>query len=155
MNATSDIVIGDEFGNTRWNYLQVNGGVLTCSDPNNGIVIGQCGNAGTQTIQSELYLTGGTTSAQIITFGTASDLAAGTSNLAINGGMLYLGSGGLVLANPAGLTTNIYLAAGTFAVTSDLATSFNVQLTGNATSGITVQTADAAGNATILPSTAT
>ena len=64
------------------------------------------------------------------------------------GGTLYLGSGGLVLNNATGLLTqNIYLAAGTFGVTSDLTTAFNLQLTGNATSGITVQTADAAGNA--------
>ena len=81
--ATGEVLIGDET-NTRWNYLQVNGGVLTSSDTTNGIVIGQCGGSGgTETIQSELYLTGGTTSAQIINFGTAADTVGGTANLAL------------------------------------------------------------------------
>ena len=52
VNASSDIVIGNEGGGGRWNYLQVNGGVLTCTDPTNGILIGQ--QAGSQNIASEL-----------------------------------------------------------------------------------------------------
>ncbi len=145
VNATGEILIGDEATNTRWNYLQVNGGALTSSDTTNGIVIGQCGAGGTETIQSELYLTGGTTTAQRIAFGAPTDLVGGTANLAINGGVLYLPSGALVLDNSFGLTTNIYLAAGTFGVMSDFETGFNMQLTGNTTAGITIQTADASG----------
>jgi autotransporter-associated beta strand protein len=146
VNASGAIVIGNEAANTRWNYLQVRGGALTSSDTTSGIVIGQCGGTGgTESIQAELYLSGGTTTAQRIAFGTPSDAAGGTSNLAINGGLLYLGAGGLSLDNSTGLTTNIYLAAGTFGLVSDLSSSLSMQLTGSTTAGINLQAADATG----------
>jgi fibronectin-binding autotransporter adhesin len=146
VNATGEVLIGDET-NTRWNYMQVNGGSFTSTDTVNGIIIGQCGGTGgTETIQSELYLTGGTTSAQIINFGTAADTTGGTANLALRGGTLYVGSGGLVQPNTSGLVSNILLGSGVLGATSSWSTTMNISLVGNATTGATVQAADPFGN---------
>jgi autotransporter-associated beta strand protein len=147
VNVTGALTIGDEGGNNRWNYLQVNGGALTSSDTTNGIVIGQAGGTGgTESIASELYLSGGTTTAQVIQFGTSADTVGGTAYLTIRGGDLYVASGGIVVSNSTGvLTTDIFLASGHFGATADFSTAVNMQLTGSTTSGITIRARDSSG----------
>ncbi len=78
VTVTGEALIGNNTTGGRWSYLQVNGGSLNSTDATNGIVIGQV-NSGIA-INAELYLSGGTTSAQIINFGTASDSTGGTAN---------------------------------------------------------------------------
>ncbi len=141
--ATGEVLIGNE-SNNRWNYLQVNGGSFTSTDTVNGIVIGAAN--GTNAINSELYLSGGTTSAQIINFGTAADTVGGTANLALYGATLYVGSGGLAQPNTAGLTSNIYLGNGLLGATSSWSTALPITLVGSATTGTRVQAADPSGN---------
>ena len=144
VTATGEVLIGNQTTGARWSYLQVNGGSFTSTDAVNGIVIGQV-NTG-NLIFSELYLSGGTTSAQIINFGTAADTTGGTANLALRGGTFYVGSGGLVQPNTAGLLSNIFLASGLLGATSPWSTTMPISLVGNATTGTTVQAADPSGN---------
>ena len=144
VTATGEVLIGNLTTGGRWSYLQVNGGSFTSTDTVNGIVIGQV-NSGIA-IDSELYLSGGTTSTQIINFGTAADTAGGTANLALRGGTLYLGSGGLVQPNTSGLGSNIFLGSGVLGATSTWSTAMNISLVGNATTGTTIQAADSFGN---------
>ena len=143
VTATGEILIGNNTTGGRWSYLQVNGGSFTSTDATNGIVIGQV-NSGTA-INAELYLSAGTTSAQIINFGTASDSTGGTANLALRSATLYVGSGGLVQPN-AGLISNIYLGNGLLGATASWSTAMPISLVGNATTGTTVQAADSLGN---------
>jgi autotransporter-associated beta strand protein len=138
--ATGEVLIGHQ-ANTRWNYLQVNGGTFTSTDAINGIVLGQNNN---NTDNAELYLSGGVTTAELIGFGTTTDTLGGTANLVVNGGTLYVGSGGLVLNNTAGLVTNIVLTTGTLGAKADWTTALPVTLNGDAVTGFTIQAADAA-----------
>ena len=73
--VTNEVLVGHT-SNTRWEILQVNGGSFTSLDTVNGIVLSQ--NNGTTANNSELYLSGGTTTAEKIAFGVTSDTVGGT-----------------------------------------------------------------------------
>ena len=135
--VTNQIVLGQE-QNNRWNYLQVAGGTLTAANNTaaGGIVIGKAGSS----IQSELYLTGGTTTLGRIAFGAATDAVGGTAALVVNGGTLYVGSGGILNANTAGLVANTLLTAGTVGAAADWTSPLAMQLNG---AGFTFKAADA------------
>ncbi len=136
--VTNQIVLGQE-QNNRWNYLQVAGGTLTAANDTaaGGIVIGKAGSA----IQSELYLTGGTTTLGRIAFGAATDAVGGTAALVVNGGTLYVGAGGILNANTAGLLANTLLTAGTIGAAADWTSPLAMQLN---SAGFTFKAADSA-----------
>jgi len=101
VTVTNEVLVGDT-SNTRLDILQVNGGTFTSLDTNNGIVLSEVN--GTSSNNAELYLSGGTTYAQLIAFGTAADTTVGSAGFVIvNGGSLYLGSLGFTNADTSGL----------------------------------------------------
>jgi autotransporter-associated beta strand protein len=136
--VTNEVLVGHT-SNTRWEILQVNGGNFASRDTVNGIVLSQ--NNGSTSNNSEMYLSGGTTTAGRIAFGVASDTVGGSGFLIINGGTLYVGSGGIVRANVTGhYTSTISLLGGTIGAVADWSSSLPMQLnSGN----FTMQTADA------------
>ncbi|HTR43225.1 MAG TPA: autotransporter-associated beta strand repeat-containing protein [Pseudomonadales bacterium] len=136
--VTNEVLVGHT-SNTRWEILQVNGGGFTSPDTVNGIVLSQ--NNGSTSNNSEMYLSGGTTTAGRIAFGVATDTVGGSGFLIINGGTLYVGSGGIVRANSTGhYTSAISLLSGAMGAAADWASSLPMQLnSGN----FTIQTADA------------
>lgn len=137
--VTNEVLIGHT-SNTRWEILQVNGGSFTSLDSVNGIVLSQ--NNGTTPNNSELYLSGGTTTAEKIAFGVATDTVGGSGFLIISGGALYLGSGGIVRPNTAGYASTISLSSGTLGAKADWSSVLPMQLSGT---GFTIKAADASG----------
>jgi autotransporter-associated beta strand protein len=123
--------------NIRWNILQVNGGTFSSLDTLNGIVLAV--NNGTTSNNAELYLSGGTTYAQLIAFGSASDTVTGFGDLIINGGSLYLGSLGITNPNPNNYQYLIALNSGLLGALGNLAITNNLQLSA---SNFTFQAAD-------------
>ena len=141
ITATGEILIGDT-SNTRWDILQVNGGTFTSSDVTNGIVLSQ--NNGATPNSSELYLSGGTTFAQKIAFGVATDTIGGTGWLIIGNqttgsGTLYVGSGGIVQPNTTGYSTNIAFNQGVLGATANWSSSLPMTLS---STSFTIQAAD-------------
>jgi len=139
--VTNEVLVGHT-SNTRWEILQVNGGNFTSLDTVNGIVLSQ--NNGTTPNNSELYVSGGTLTAGKIAFGAASDTVGGNGFLIVNGGTLYLGSGGLVQPNATGYVSTISLTNGVLGATADWSSALSVQLTGT---NFTFEAADASGAA--------
>jgi autotransporter-associated beta strand protein len=139
--VTNEVLVGHT-SNTRWEILQVNGGSFTSLDTVNGIVLSQ--NNGTTANNSELYLSGGTTTAGRIAFGVATDTVGGTGFLIVNGGSLYLGSGGISQPNTKGYASTISLLSGTWGASADWSNALPVQIGGTS---FTFQSADASGNA--------
>jgi autotransporter-associated beta strand protein len=136
--VTNEVLVGHT-SNSRWEILQVNGGAFTCPDTVNGIVLSQ--NNGSTSNNSEMYLSGGTTTAGRIAFGVATDTVGGSGFLIFNGGTLYVGNGGIVRPNTTGhYTSTISLLAGTIGATADWSSSLPMQLSGG---NFTMQTADA------------
>ncbi len=125
----------------RFNILEVRSGSLTSTDATNGIVLSR---AGSFAQNAQLILTGGTTTAEKITFGTASTFAGSTGHVILNGSgaSLYLGSGGMVNGS-ANITPNINLTSGTLGAKADWSSSLNMNLNGLANgSAVTIKAAD-------------
>jgi autotransporter-associated beta strand protein len=139
--VTNEVLIGHT-SNTRWEILQVNGGSLTSLDAVNGIVLSQ--NSGTTPNNSELYVSGGTLTAEKIAFGVATDTVGGTGFLIANGGSLFVGSGGIVRSNTTGYSSTISLINGTLGAKADWASGLPMQLNG---ASYTFAAADALGAA--------
>ena len=139
--VTNEVLIGHT-SNTRWEILQINGGSFTSLDPVYGIVLSQ--NNGTTANNSELYLSGGTTTTEKLCFGIATDTVGGNGFLIVNGGSLYLGSGGIVQSNTAGYAATISLTNGLVGAKADWSSRLPVRLTGNS---FTLRAADVSGTA--------
>jgi autotransporter-associated beta strand protein len=140
--VTNEVLVGHT-SNSRWEILQVNGGSFTSQDAVNGVVLSQ--NNGSTSNNSELYLSGGTTTAGRIAFGVATDTVGGSGFLIVNGGTLYVGSGGIVRPNSTGhYASTISLLAGSIGAAADWSSSLPIQLNGG---NFTIQTADASNTA--------
>jgi hypothetical protein len=129
---------------TRFNLLEVRSGSLTSTDTTNGIVLSRAGSSSAQ--NAGLLLTGGTTTAEKITFGTTSTFAGSTGNVTLNGSgaSLYLGSGGIVNGGTANITSTINLTSGTLGAKADWSSSLAMNLNGLANgSALTIKAADA------------
>jgi autotransporter-associated beta strand protein len=137
--VTNEVLIGHT-SNTRWEILQVNGGSFTSLDSVNGIVLSQ--NSGTTPNNSELYVSGGTLTAEKIAFGAATDTVGGNGFLIANGGSIFVGSGGIVRHNTTGYASTISLINGTLGAKADWVTTLPIQLNG---SSFTLNAADALG----------
>jgi len=139
--VTNEVLIGHT-SNTRWEILQVNGGSFTSLDVTNGIVLSQ--NNGTTANSSELYLSGGTATAEKIAFGVTTDTVGGTGFLIVSGGTLYLGSGGIAQSNATGYSSTISMLGGTMGTKADWSSGLPIQLSGTS---FTFNAADALGTA--------
>ena len=142
LTVTNKLLVGNIANGGRWSILQVSGGTLTSLDPTAGIVLSQ--NNGTTANNSELYLSGGTTTAERIAFGDAADTVNNTGFLILGNGLLYLGSGGIVFGH-AGDTATIGLnGSGTLGAKANWSSALNMTV---ASAGFNIKAADAAGAA--------
>ncbi len=124
VNVGGTVTIG--LGNTgRWSVLDVNGGTFTSTGASTGIQIGS-GSEG----NAEFLVRAGTATVEKVTFfGTGASTYAGVAR--VNGGSLYVGSGGIVATgtNP-NFASTIKLAGGTLGAKADWASAVNLALTG-------------------------
>ena len=116
---------------SRWSVLDIHGGTFTSADATGaGIQIGG-GYAGAS---AELLIRAGTVNADTITFGDAATQTSGTNFLNLTGGTLYVGSGGIVSANPSPtyLVTNL-LGTATVGALANWSSSLPMTLSGTTT----------------------
>jgi autotransporter-associated beta strand protein len=112
-----NIILGQQTSAGCGGHLQVTGESLTDLDTTNGLVFISPTSAGQSSTATFL---GGVSSMQIIKFGLNSSVGAGNvGTLTLNGGTLYVGSGGIT--NPGvGMTTSILLTSGILGATADV-----------------------------------
>jgi autotransporter-associated beta strand protein len=91
--------------------------------------------------EAELHLLGGTTTVQRLTLGYDAAVNAGKITVNLNGGTLYLGTGGIVRNAVAPVDPKLNLLAGVLGAAADWSSPVAFALTGS----VTVQAADAAG----------
>jgi autotransporter-associated beta strand protein len=142
VTVSGRVLVGFE-SNTRYNILQVNGGTFTSTDPFDGLVLGQV--TANANLASEVLLTGGVTTVEKIGFGSVTDPIGGAVYLIVNGGTLYVGSGGMVQNNLnliPNVGSTVFLTSGTIGAKADWSTPQAMQFSGGA---FTLQTADATG----------
>lgn len=102
----------------RWSVLDVNGGTFTSTDTLNGVFIG-----GPLVGNADLLIRAGTATVELIKLGQA---GSGTSVINLTGGVLYVGSGGIV-QNSAVLSV-IKLAGGVLGAKADWVSTVDMQI---------------------------
>jgi autotransporter-associated beta strand protein len=126
--------------NTRYSILQVKGGTFTSTDPTNGVVLGFSTTTGNN---AEFYLTGGTSTVEKITMGTSALVTAGSGTVYLNGGALYLGSGGVEKRAAGTYAANVSLIAGTLGAKANWATGVNLSTGAETANNAFIKAADA------------
>src|SRR5262249_32597579 len=110
--ATGTITIANQVTAARGGAMRVlNNATFTSSDATLGILMCRTNGANANNVASATF-TGGVSTVEKFTLGFDSTVTAGSATITINGGALYLGSGGIVKNGAAGLVTNLNFSSG-------------------------------------------
>src|SRR5882724_9052503 len=135
--AGNGVLIGFQGGGVG--ELDINGGTFMTTTTFVGI------NNGSAT-SGKLVISGGVTTTPVIDFGGGfSASSSGTGSLVVNGGSVYLGSGGLVKVGTGTFSQTTTLSGGTVGATANWSSSLPMTLT-NLNGNITFQSADSGSN---------
>jgi rhamnogalacturonan endolyase len=133
--ATGMVTVGNQSSGARGGAIRVIGGRLTSTDTANGIVLSRVNGTNANNIAS-LTVTAGVTTAEKLTFGFDSAVNAGSGTVRVNGGSLYLGSGGIVKNGTSGMTTLVELSSGVLGAKANWSTAHPLSLPADNTSEI-------------------
>jgi rhamnogalacturonan endolyase len=142
LTAAGTITIANQATSGRGGSMRVlNNAVFTSTDSSLGILM--CRNNGTNANNvATATFTGGSSSVEKFTLGFDPTVTAGSATVTINGGTIYLGSGGIIKNGGAGLVTNLNFSSGTLGARSDWSTNLAINLPNGG--NITFRGADAA-----------
>lgn len=132
------VTVGNQSTAGRGGQMRVTNGNFFVNNTTDGLVLGR----GTVANTSRAEFLGGTSVIERIKLGYDNTVASGTATLTVNGGSVYLGSGGLVKNGANGLTTAVNLQSGTLGAKANWTTAVPLSLAGN----INFRTADSTGN---------
>lgn len=138
LTVTGTTTLGVQTTDNRGGALRVIGGTFTSTDTAYGVLLCRTNtstkNAGTATF------TAGVSTVEKFTLGYDATVT-GTANINVNGGAVYIGSGGIVKNGAATMTTNLTFSSGIVGAKAPWSTA--VPITLPASGNITFQTADA------------
>ncbi len=128
LTATATISIANQATGGRGGAMRViNNGTFTSTDTALGILM--CRNNGTNANNvASATFTGGLSTVEKFTLGFDSTVIAGSATIMVNGGTLYLGSGGIVKNGGAGLATNLSFSSGLLGAKADWTTGLPITL---------------------------
>ncbi|HQU82023.1 MAG TPA: carboxypeptidase regulatory-like domain-containing protein [Pyrinomonadaceae bacterium] len=130
------VTVGNQTSANRGGQLRVTNGNFTITNADSLILGRRAANV------SNANFLGGTSTLEKIILGFDSTVSSGSAALTLNGGTLYLGSGGLVRNGSGTFTSTVTLQSGTVGAKADWSTIVPATLSGN----VTFRTADASGN---------
>lgn len=133
---TGTFIIGAQASSNRGGAVRVTGGRLTVTEPNAGIILSK--KNGSSNI-GLLFIQGGITTTEKITLGFDENITGGSGTVALTGGTMFVGSGGIVKTMPA-LTTGITLTSGRLGADANWSTVHPIILTTSNT--VTIQASD-------------
>lgn len=140
VTATGPITIAYQASGGRGGALRVTGGTFISTDTTYGLLLSRKNGSNANNVAQAIF-TGGTSSVEKITLGYDSTVDAGSGTVTLNGGTLYLGSGGIVKNGAATMTTSLNLSSGTLGAKANWSTSHPINLpTGGS---VTLRAADA------------
>ncbi|HEY4248256.1 MAG TPA: rhamnogalacturonan lyase B N-terminal domain-containing protein [Lacunisphaera sp.] len=112
LTVTGPVTIANQATSARGGAMRVIGGTFTSTDTALGIVLGRTNGTNANNVATATF-TGGVSTVEKFTLGFDSTVTAGSSTITVNGGTLYIGSGGIVKNGAAGLATTLSLSSGT------------------------------------------
>lgn len=145
LTATGVITVANQSTGARGGSLRViNNATFTSTEPTLGILMCRNNGANANNVASATF-TGGISSVAKFTLGYDSTVNAGSATITVNGGTLYLGSGGIVKNGASGLATTLSFGSGLVGANADWATTLPVTLPSGGK--VTLQAGDAQDNA--------
>jgi rhamnogalacturonan endolyase len=141
VTATGVITLGNQQTGGRGGALRVTGGTLISTDTSYGVLMSRNNGANTNNVAQAIF-TGGVSSIEKFTLGYDAAVTAGSATITINGGTLFLGSGGIVKNGAATMVTNLNFSSGVLGAKANWSTALPVNLPTNG--NITFRAADAA-----------
>ena len=142
LTASGIITIANQVTSGRGGSMRVlNNAVFTSTDSSLGILMCRNNGANANNVATATF-TGGSSSIEKFTLGFDATVTAGSATVTINGGTIYLGSGGIVKNGGAGLATNLNFSSGVLGARSDWITNLPINLPNGG--NITFRSADAA-----------
>ncbi|MFT3870949.1 MAG: rhamnogalacturonan lyase B N-terminal domain-containing protein [Nibricoccus sp.] len=140
--ATGPVTIGNQATSGRGGAMRVlNNATFTSTDTALGVLLCRNNGANANNVASATF-TGGLSIVEKFTLGFDANVNAGSATLTLNGGALYLGSGGIVKNGAAGLVTALNFSSGILGAKSDWSTALNINLPSGG--NVAIKTADAA-----------
>src|SRR5262249_1956366 len=128
LTATGAITIGNQATSGRGGAMRVIGnGTLISTDTAVGILMCRTNGTNANSVASASF-TGGLSTVEKFTLGFDSTVTAGAATITINGGTLYLWSGGIVKNGAAGLATNLNFSSGLLGAKADWSSSLPITL---------------------------
>ncbi|MFT3782088.1 MAG: rhamnogalacturonan lyase B N-terminal domain-containing protein [Nibricoccus sp.] len=141
VTVSGPVTIANQATGGRGGAMRVtNNGIFTSTDTALGVLL--CRNNGTNTNNvGSATFTGGISTVEKFTLGYDLSVTAGSATLTLNGGALYIGSGGIVKNGAATLTTALNFGSGILGAKAEWATAVNVTLPTNG--NVTIKAANA------------
>ncbi|HKX26445.1 MAG TPA: Ig-like domain-containing protein [Blastocatellia bacterium] len=143
LTITRPLTVGYQVTGGRGGAFRVTGGTLAVADTQYGIVLARNPGTNPNNVAHGNFL-GGVSTVGRITLGYDATVTAGAANLTLDGGALYLGSGGIVKNGTGGFAANINLVNGTLGAADSWSSDVNLGLP--AGNGLTIRAANASGS---------
>jgi autotransporter-associated beta strand protein len=144
LTAGGTITVGNQVTAGRGGALRVTGGTFTSTDAVNGIVLARTNGANANNVASATF-GGGVSTVEKLTLGFDATVTAGSASVAVNGGALYLGGGGIVRNGTGTFATTVSLTSGLLGAKASWST--DVAVTFPASGTATITAGDAGGQA--------
>jgi autotransporter-associated beta strand protein len=139
--ASGTITVGNQVTGGRGGALRVIGGALTSTDPVNGLVLARTNGANANNVASATF-TAGVSTVEKLTLGFDATVTAGSATVALNGGALYVGGGGIVRNGAGTFLSTLSFGSGILGAKASWATAVPITLpTGG---NVVLKAADAA-----------
>ncbi len=142
VNITGPATLANQVTSNRGARMRIKGGRLNVTEPNDGLVLAKKNGSNANNIAS-LYLFGGTATLSKLTLGFDATVTGGYGLVSLEGGSLYLGSGGLVKKGTFNTFINLY--SGRLGATDSWSSSVPMALV--ATGNAAIHAANEAGDA--------
>ncbi len=144
LTATGTVTLGVQTSGARGGALRVIGnGTFNANDTAYGLLLCRTTGGNTANVGIATF-TGGVSTVEKITLGFDNTVTGGSGTITVNGGALYIGSGGIVKNGTSGMTTSLSFSSGTVGAKANWSTTHPVTLPTNG--NIAFKAADAAGN---------
>jgi autotransporter-associated beta strand protein len=140
LEVAGPLTVGHQVTSGRGGAFRVTGGELSVTDAQFGIIMSRNPGTNPNNVSQASFL-GGVSTVEKFTLGFDPTVTAGSATITINGGTLYLGSGGIVKNGSAGLVTNLNFGSGLLGAKDAWSTSLPITLPANG--NISIKAADA------------
>jgi autotransporter-associated beta strand protein len=141
IEVTGPLTVGHQVTSGRGGAFRVTGGEFRVTDTEFGVIMSRNPGTNPNNVSQGSFL-GGVSIVEKFTLGFDPTVTAGSVTITINGGTVYLGSGGIVKNGSAGLATNLNFISGLVGAKAGWSTSLPIALPANG--NIVIKAADAA-----------